>query len=121
MASYAHTYTVTDYSYDMVEGEKVIVQIMYTVATTRSSPSGSCTMNKIINFSRDSKNWVIPRHIPVADVNKVSFTPQARTDFTSFDSLTIPDDLVSWIQSYYDTNSQRLAGLDAEAEITIGE
>jgi|OM-RGC.v1.028499245 hypothetical protein len=117
MATYAHTYTVKDFSYVEFEGEKVVVQIIFTVATTRSDPSGSVSFDQTINFSRDCKNWVIPRAM---NGDLASMTPQARTDFKSFDSLTIPNDLVTWIQNIYNNDAQRMEVLNAIAESKIG-
>jgi len=119
MASYAHTFTVNDYKYDYVDGDKVIVQIWFTINTTRSSPSGTCTMNRSINFSRDSKNWVIPRRIDNAKTVQ-SITPVARTNYTNFDDLTIPGDLVTWLEDIHLNDATRLDALNQEADIAIG-
>lgn len=119
-ASFSHTYTINDYKYDIVDGDKVIVAIWYTVTSTRTNPSGSCTLEKQINFSRDSKNWIIPRTIDNAD-SVASLTPQARTDYTNFDDLTIPDDLITWLEGIYNNDATRLDNLNWEANNKIGD
>jgi len=117
--TFTHTYTINDYKYAIVDGDKVIVSIFYTINSTRTNPSGSCTMTKTINFSRDSKNWVIPRRIDNAD-SVASLTPQARTDYTSFDELTIPDDLITWLENIYNNDTTRLDNLNWEANNIMG-
>ena len=118
MASYAYTYTVNDYGFEMFEGEKVITRIFYTVNVTRTNDDNTtdtCTMSKTVNFSKDSKNWIVPRKI----TSSTDLTAVARTDFVSLENLSIPSDLVAWVTAYYDDDTIRKTHLGMEADVII--
>ena len=120
MATYAYTYSIDDYGFELFEGEKVITRVFYTVNATRTnddSTTDTCTFQRCVNFSKDSKNWIVPRTID----STTDLTPVARTDFVSLDSLSIPADLVTWVTAYYDNEPKRKELLGTEVDRIIDE
>jgi hypothetical protein len=74
-------------------------------------------------FSRESKNKVIPRSRQKYDESdNVLSEPEwaNRSDYTTYSSLTIPNDLITWVRSYHEEDANRLAGLKKIADKHIG-
>ena len=43
-----------------------------------------------------------------------------RTDFTDYDDLNIPNDLVTWVRNHHEGDANMLEGLKHYADYTIG-
>tara|TARA_Y100000114_G_C11643720_1_gene270607 strand:+ start:334 stop:702 length:369 start_codon:yes stop_codon:yes gene_type:complete len=120
--TYTFTYTILTHNFVEHEGDYVITNIDYRVTCNRSD-SKSCTFDLTLPFSRDSKNKVIPRTRQKYDASDNVLAENAwenRSDFTSYASLTIPADLVTWVTSYHEDDANRLQGLKQIADKKIG-
>tara|TARA_Y100000004_G_C8956862_1_gene431296 strand:+ start:909 stop:1277 length:369 start_codon:yes stop_codon:yes gene_type:complete len=120
--NYTFTYTINTHRFVEFEGDYVVTNIDYQVACSRSDGK-NCTFNLSLPFSRESKNKVIPRSRQKYDESdNVLAEPEwsNRTDYTTYSSLTIPDDLITWVKSYHEDDANRLAGLKKIADKYIG-
>ena len=48
-----------------------------------------------------------------------SYTIQTRTDFTAYNSLSIPGDLVNWVKAHWENDSINLAGLKTRVDLAL--
>ena len=58
------------------------------------------------SFTKESYDEVHPQHPPIE-----GYTVTARTDFTPYDSLTIPGDLMGWAKSLWEDDANELAAM----------
>ena len=116
MASYAYTYTVTDYYYTNHNGKKVIVSIFFDIACTRTNDDS--TTNDVTITGEQVTYSALSAEKTIQQRSDDDYTLTNRSDFTDFDSLTIPDDLVTWIQAHY-SDSINLEGLQLRVDALI--
>lgn len=121
--TYTFTYTIDTHSFKVYKGKKVINQICYTIGVARSDGK-SCNLPLSINYPLDSVDKVIPYYRAKYDASdNVIAEPeyQDRTDFSDYDSLNIPNDLITWIKAHHENDPNQLEGLKHYADFTIGE
>ena len=121
--TYTFTYTINTHSIKEYLGKKIISQIMYTIAVSRSDGK-SCNLDLSINFPLDCATKVIPQSRQKYDDsdNVIAESEYSdRTDFKEYDDLTIPNDLITWLRNHHENDSAQLQGLKNFADYTIGE
>lgn len=118
MATYNFTYNLITHSHQMHSGKRVVTMAEVQVSCTRTnddSSTDSCTFNTSVNWSLDSATKVVPRREPDGSAL------QDRTDHTDYSSLTIPDDVITWVREYFENDAVRLDGFKSLADHYIGE
>lgn len=121
--TYTFTYTINTHSFKEYQGKKVISQIMYTIAVSRSDGK-SCNLELSINYPLDCATKVIPYSRQKYDesdnvIAESEYTD--RTDFTEYDDLNLPNDLITWIRNHHENDAAQLQSLKNFADYTIGE
>ena len=91
--TYTFTYSINTHSIKEYQGKKVISQIMYTIAVTRSDGK-SCNLELSINYPLDCATKVIPYTRQKYDgsdnvIAESEYTD--RTDFKEYDDLNLPN------------------------------
>ena len=120
--NYTFTYSIRTHNFVEYDGDFVITLIAYTVACSRSDGK-NCTFDLSLPFSRESKNKVIPRTRQKYDSSDNPTTENEwanRSDYTSYSSLTLPNDLITWVKSYHEDDSANLQALKNYADNKIG-
>lgn len=120
--TYTFTYTVNTHSFIEYQGQIVITNITYTVNASRSDGK-STSFVLSLGFPYDSLTKVIPRSRTKHDASGNLITESAysnRSDFTNYESLTIPDDLITWIRNHHENDSLNLQGLKNLTDTKIG-
>ena len=120
--TYTFNYSIITHSFVEHDGDYVITLIAYTVSCSRSDGK-NCTFDLNLPFSRDSKNKVIPRTRQKHDASGNPTTENEwanRSDYTSYSSLTLPNDLITWVKSYHEDDSANLQALKNYADNVIG-
>lgn len=120
--TYTFTYTINTYSLREWQGKTVVTQIMYSIGVERSDGK-SCTLDLSINYPLDCATKVIPFYRQKYDAsdNVIAEPDYAdRTDFTDYDDLNIPNDLVTWVRNHHEGDANMLEGLKHYADYTIG-
>ena len=120
--THTFTYSIRTHSFVEHEGDYVITNILYTVSCSRSDGK-SCSFDLSLPFSRDAKNKVIPRSRLKQDASGNEFAEEEwkdRTDYTSYASLNIPNDLITWVKSYHEDDAGNLQALKNYSDTRIG-
>lgn len=120
--TYAFTYTILTHSFVIYKGEQVIDNIMYQVDATRSDGK-TARFELSLPFCWDSVDKVIPntRQKYDASDNLISESEYAdRSDFKSYASLSIPNDLQAWVKSHHEDTAVALTGLKNYTDYKIG-
>ena len=120
--TYTFRYTILTHTFIHYKGQDVITNIVYTVNASRSDGK-SASFDLSLNFPYDSVDTVIPRSRQKYDESDNLITEsayQSRSDFTSYASLTIPDDLITWIRNHHENDSLNLQGLKILTDQKIG-
>lgn len=120
--TYTFTYSINTHSIKEYQGKKVISQIMYTIAVTRSDGK-SCNLELSINYPLDCATKVIPYTRQKYDgsdnvIAESEYTD--RTDFKEYDDLNLPNDLISWLRNHHENDAAQLQSLKNFADYTIG-
>lgn len=120
--TYTFTYTILTHSHLNYNGQDVITNITYTINASRSDGK-SASWNSSLGFPLDSVDKVIPRSRAKYDASDNVITESAyssRSDFTSYNSLTIPDDLVAWVKAHHENDALELQGIKNMTDTRIG-
>ena len=120
--TYAFTYTIVTHNHIFYNGQTVITNITYTVNATRSDGK-SASWNMSLGYPYDCVTKVIPRSRAKYDASDNVISESAysnRSDFTSYDSLTIPDDLVAWVKAHHENDANELQALKNMTDTRIG-
>ena len=95
---------------------------MYTIAVSRSDGK-SCNLELSINYPLDCATKVIPytRQKYDGSDNVIAESEYAdRTDFTEYDDLNLPNDLITWLRNHHENDAAQLQSLKNFADYTIG-
>ena len=120
--TYTFTYTINTHSIKEYLGKKIISQIMYTIAVSRSDGK-SCNLELSINYPLDCATKVIPHSRQKYDDSDNVIAESAysdRTDFAEYDDLTIPYDLITWLRNHHENDANNLQGLKTLTDANIG-
>ena len=111
--TYTFSYTILTHTFIHYKGQDVITNIVYTVNASRSDGK-SASFDLSLNFPYDSVDTVIPRSRQKYDESDNLITESA------YASLTIPDDLITWIRNHHENDSLNLQGLKILTDQKIG-
>lgn len=120
--TYTFTYTINTHGVKDFGGKRIVSTIYYTVGVARSDGK-SCNIDLSLNFPYDCGTKVIPHKRQKYDAsdNVIAEPPyEDRTDFADYDSLSIPNDLKTWVKNHHENDSENLEGLKRYADYIIG-
>ncbi len=107
--TYTFTYTLITHKWEIYKNNKVVTSMTYNVKCDRNN-SGTVQTADLgtfsTSFTKESYDEVHPQHPPIE-----GYTVTARTDFTPYDSLTIPGDLMGWAKSLWEDDANELAAM----------
>ena len=123
--TYTFTYTINYHNHQLYNGKRVVTNIDYTVACSRSDGK-SCSWNTSLAFPFNAGEVVIPRSwIKYDDTDPENLvlntypSYSSRSDFTEYDDLSIPNDLITWVKAYHEEDAVRLEGTKGHADSLI--
>ena len=120
--TYTFTYAILTHSFVNFGGQDVVTTINYTVTGARSDGK-SATWEMSLNFPYDSLTKVIPRSRQKLDASDNPISESAysnRSDFTNYASLSIPNDLITWVKAHHENDAVELQGLKNMTDTRIG-
>ena len=117
--TYTFTYTINNHHWRMYKNNRVITQIDYSISCARDNSGTVQTANlgnDVLVYPETSFDEVHPARL---DGIPNSYTIQTRTDFTTYNSLSIPGDLVNWVKAHWENDSINLAGLKTRVDLAL--
>ena len=124
--TYTFTYTINYHNHQLYNGKRVVTNIDYTVACSRSDGK-SCSWNTSLAFPLNAGEVVIPRSwIKYDDSDPENLvlntypSYSSRSDFKEYDDLNLPNDLVTWVKNHHEGDAAQLQSLKDYADYIIG-
>ena len=117
--TYTFTYTINDHQWRMYKNNRVITYIDYSISCERDNSGTVETANlgnDVLVYPETAYDEIHPTRL---DGIPTSYTIQTRTDFTAYDSLSIPGDLVNWVKAHWENDSINLAALKSIVDTAL--